>query len=175
MYSWWWVGLSPETCRVKHLRRINRNCCISLELFHYKSMMNGTTNIKFVCLVNYFWKCTWNEYQPWREAVKRPLKIRPERFNVQESGNLESSGPKGPKVYYYFEKRDPLTDLTLLKFFFHKLFYDFSLHVCSYTYFGSTRWKETKYQLEREQLRWCLRLQISVCSIVSGTQQTANF
>ena len=33
MYSWWWVGLSPETCRVKHLRRINRNCCISLELF----------------------------------------------------------------------------------------------------------------------------------------------
>ena len=36
MYSWWWVGLSPETCRVKHLRRINRNCCISLELFHYQ-------------------------------------------------------------------------------------------------------------------------------------------
>ena len=35
MYSWWCVGLSPETCRVKHLRRLNRNCCISLELFHY--------------------------------------------------------------------------------------------------------------------------------------------
>jgi len=35
MYSWWRVGLSPETCRVKHLRRKNRNCCISLELFHY--------------------------------------------------------------------------------------------------------------------------------------------
>ena len=25
--------MSPETCRVKHLRRINRNCCISLGLF----------------------------------------------------------------------------------------------------------------------------------------------
>ena len=35
MYSWWWVGLSPETCRVKHLERLNHNCCISLELFHY--------------------------------------------------------------------------------------------------------------------------------------------
>ena len=23
MYSWWWVELSPETCRVKPLRRIN--------------------------------------------------------------------------------------------------------------------------------------------------------
>ena len=23
LYSWWWVGLSPETCRVKPLRRIN--------------------------------------------------------------------------------------------------------------------------------------------------------
>ena len=39
MYSWWRVGLSPETCRVKHLRRINRNCCISLELFHYTEQM----------------------------------------------------------------------------------------------------------------------------------------
>ena len=25
MYSWWWVELSPETCRVKPLRRINAN------------------------------------------------------------------------------------------------------------------------------------------------------
>ena len=31
MYSWWWVELSPETCRVKPLRRINAivaSCCI---------------------------------------------------------------------------------------------------------------------------------------------------
>ena len=35
MYSWWWVRLSPETCRVKPLRRIKRNCCILLDLFHY--------------------------------------------------------------------------------------------------------------------------------------------
>ena len=39
MYSWWWVGLSPETCRVKHLERLNYNCCILLELFHYKSVV----------------------------------------------------------------------------------------------------------------------------------------
>ena len=32
-YSWW-VRLSPETCRVKPLRRIKRNCCILLDLFH---------------------------------------------------------------------------------------------------------------------------------------------
>ena len=38
MYSWWWVRLSPETCRVKPLRRIKRNCCILLDLFHnYKT------------------------------------------------------------------------------------------------------------------------------------------
>ena len=58
MYSWWWVGLSPETRRVKHLRRINRNCCILLELFYYKSMMHGTTNIKcifFYSAVMSFW------------------------------------------------------------------------------------------------------------------------
>ena len=46
MYSWWWVGLSPETCRVKHLRRINRNYCISLELFHYKCNVKGQTHWK---------------------------------------------------------------------------------------------------------------------------------
>ena len=38
MYSWWWVRLSPETCRIKPLRRIKRNCCILLDLFHnYKA------------------------------------------------------------------------------------------------------------------------------------------
>ena len=35
MYSWWWVRLLPETCRVKLLRRKKRNCCILLDLFHY--------------------------------------------------------------------------------------------------------------------------------------------
>ena len=65
MYSWWWVGLSPEICRVKHLRRINRNCCISLELFHYKSMMHGTTNIKFCIL-------SWRYYT--KSLVSRNLK-----------------------------------------------------------------------------------------------------
>ena len=39
MYSWWWVRLSPETCRVKPLRRIKkRNCCFLLDLFHYYRM-----------------------------------------------------------------------------------------------------------------------------------------
>ena len=31
MYSWWWVKLSTETCRIKPLRRINAivaSCCI---------------------------------------------------------------------------------------------------------------------------------------------------
>ena len=38
MYPWWWVRLSPETCGVKPLRRIKRNCCILLDLFHnYKA------------------------------------------------------------------------------------------------------------------------------------------
>ena len=38
MYSWWWVRLLPETCRVKPLRRIKRKCCILLDLFHYSYM-----------------------------------------------------------------------------------------------------------------------------------------
>ena len=80
MYSWWWVGLSPKTCRVKHLRRINRNCCIS-ELFHYKihmrvkhttqSYANNPTKwywqiwkclfeIIYVLLVQLLWQ--WNAY-----------------------------------------------------------------------------------------------------------------
>ena len=35
MYSWWWVRLSPETCRVKAIaENKKRNCCILLDLFH---------------------------------------------------------------------------------------------------------------------------------------------
>ena len=38
MYFWWWVRLSPETCRVKPLRRMKQNCCVLLDLFHnYKA------------------------------------------------------------------------------------------------------------------------------------------
>ena len=35
LYSWWWVRLSPETCRVKPLRIKKNNCCILLDLFHH--------------------------------------------------------------------------------------------------------------------------------------------
>ena len=41
--SGWWVRLSPETCRVKPLRRIKRNCCILLDLFHYFIMEWGSS------------------------------------------------------------------------------------------------------------------------------------
>ena len=37
MYSWWWVELSPETCRVKPLRRINAivgSCWIYFTIIH---------------------------------------------------------------------------------------------------------------------------------------------
>ena len=37
MYSWWWVELSPETCRVKPLRRINAivaSCWIYFTIKH---------------------------------------------------------------------------------------------------------------------------------------------
>jgi hypothetical protein len=136
---------------------------------------------KYVCILGlcmpqilFFWKCTWSEYQTWKKAVQKPLKIRTKRFFLQESENVEGSGPNGSKISHYFEKRDKPTDLTLLKFFFFMLFYDVSVHVRSTPYFGSTWWMETKYKLDIEYPRWCLRLQISVCSIVSDTQQTTN-
>ena len=47
MYSWWWVRLSPETCRVKPLRRIKTQLLHLVGLTSLlKSMMLGTTNIK---------------------------------------------------------------------------------------------------------------------------------
>jgi hypothetical protein len=110
-----------------------------------------------------------------KQCTQKPFKIRPKRFVLQESGNLEGSGPSGSQVLHYFEKRDTPTDLTLLKFFFYMLFYDVSLHVCSSPYFDSTRWKETKHTLDTEHPHCCLRLQKSVCSIVSDSQQTTNF
>ena len=47
MYSWWWVRLSPETFRVKPLRRIKRNCCILLDLFH-NSKIGAQHTHKFI-------------------------------------------------------------------------------------------------------------------------------
>jgi len=128
----------------------------------------------FVCLRYYFLKMRLKWISDVERSSTKSLKIRPKRFILQESENVEGSGPNGSKVFHYFEKRDKPTDLTLLKFFFSVLFYDVSVHVCSTPYFGSTRWKETKYKLDIEYPRWCLRLQISVCSIVSDTQQTTN-
>ena len=46
MYSWWWVRLSPETCKVKPLRRIKTQLLHLVGLFTTISMMLGTTNIK---------------------------------------------------------------------------------------------------------------------------------
>ena len=48
MYSWWWVGLSPETCRVKAFAKNKPQFVASRwNYFHYKNTMHGTTNIKF--------------------------------------------------------------------------------------------------------------------------------
>ena len=52
MYSWWWVRLSPETCRVKPLRRKKRNCCILLELFHYYTQPEFSATWQLQCWIN---------------------------------------------------------------------------------------------------------------------------
>ena len=44
LYSWWWVRLSPETCRVKPLRRIKSNYCILLDFFHNYTPSDVTNN-----------------------------------------------------------------------------------------------------------------------------------
>ena len=44
MYSWWWVELSPETCRVKPLRRINAivaSCWMYFTTTHEEVTYNG--------------------------------------------------------------------------------------------------------------------------------------
>ena len=43
MYSWWWVELSPETCRVKPLKRINAivaSCWIYFTIYHHYTGWN---------------------------------------------------------------------------------------------------------------------------------------
>ena len=54
LYSWWWVELSPETCRVKPLQRIKTQLLHLVVLISLlKSMMHGTTNIKLLLRVSY--------------------------------------------------------------------------------------------------------------------------
>ena len=44
MYSWWWVELSPETCRVKPLRRIN---AIVASCWNYFTIKHDARNRKY--------------------------------------------------------------------------------------------------------------------------------
>ena len=47
IYSWWWVELSPETCRVKPLRRINAivaSCWIYFTTIH----INNSISTQFI-------------------------------------------------------------------------------------------------------------------------------
>jgi hypothetical protein len=47
VYSWWWVWLTPETCRVNlRNKKYTALCCISLDNYRYRSAMHGTINIK---------------------------------------------------------------------------------------------------------------------------------
>jgi len=48
VYSWWWVWLTPETCRVNlQNNKQNALCCISLDSYEYRSAMHGTISIKY--------------------------------------------------------------------------------------------------------------------------------
>ena len=56
MYSWWWVGLSSETCRVKPLRRIN---AIVASCWIYFTIINKPLLLHlFGCLYYLYQRCT---------------------------------------------------------------------------------------------------------------------
>jgi len=44
LYSWWWVELSPETCTVKPLRRIN---AIVASCWNYFTIKHDARNHKY--------------------------------------------------------------------------------------------------------------------------------
>ena len=69
MYSWWWVRLSPETCRVKPLRRIKRNCCILLDLFHYYKAWCSEPQILKTHLSQFFLEWEMFQKKIWREYL----------------------------------------------------------------------------------------------------------
>ena len=50
LYSWWWVELSPETCRVKPLRRINAIVASCWIYFTSKNVVQ-TTYLLFAALL----------------------------------------------------------------------------------------------------------------------------
>ena len=51
MYSWWWVRLSPETCRVKPLRRIKMQLLLLVGLISliYSFPVGLARSIRWIC------------------------------------------------------------------------------------------------------------------------------
>ena len=91
MYSWWWVELSPETCRVKPLRRINaivaswiyfttnellislRHCVLerptplpSLKSKHYFLYTSVTLSCKTIS--SFVSLSSFSDFKPWRRT-----------------------------------------------------------------------------------------------------------
>ena len=56
MYSWWWVELTPETCRVKPLRRIN--AIVASCWTYFTTIKHDARNHKYYALnVSYLCVC----------------------------------------------------------------------------------------------------------------------
>ena len=87
--SWWYVWLTPKTCRVNlQNNKQTALCCISLDNYYYRSAMHGTINIKkmilFILHHNTPYTCMcrfWNALT-WRSKVRSDSTDWPDRVNI---------------------------------------------------------------------------------------------